>query len=44
MGGAISVTPEQFAKVNGFSNGYFGWGGEDNDFYNRYVLFHVCNT
>ncbi|XP_059490755.1 beta-1,4-N-acetylgalactosaminyltransferase bre-4-like [Neocloeon triangulifer] len=35
FGGAISVTKDQFESVNGFSNVFYGWGGEDDDFYNR---------
>ncbi|KAL3885099.1 hypothetical protein ACJMK2_025197 [Sinanodonta woodiana] len=34
-GGVIGFTPNQFTKVNGFSNLYFGWGEEDNDLYTR---------
>ena len=26
---------EQFRQVNGFSNQYWGWGGEDDNFYIR---------
>ena len=31
-GGALLVTAANFAAVNGYSNGYWGWGGEDDDF------------
>ncbi|CAL1540006.1 unnamed protein product [Lymnaea stagnalis] len=31
FGGASMMTKEMMNKVNGFSNAYFGWGGEDDD-------------
>ena len=34
-GGAISISSSQFLKVNGFSNKFYGWGGEDDEFYQR---------
>ena len=37
LGGVIAVTPTLYVKVNGYSNSYFGWGAEDDDFYRRLV-------
>ena len=35
FGGAIAMQKIHFEKVNGFSNIFAGWGGEDDDLYNR---------
>ncbi|KAF3694292.1 Beta-1,4-galactosyltransferase 1 [Channa argus] len=35
FGGVSSVSKEQYLKINGFPNNYWGWGGEDDDIYNR---------
>lgn len=37
FGGVSSMSKEQFLKINGFPNDYWGWGGEDDDIYNRLV-------
>lgn len=35
FGGAIALTRKQFEQANGFANFFYGWGGEDDDFYGR---------
>lgn len=37
FGGVSSMSKEQYLKINGFPNNYWGWGGEDDDIYNRLV-------
>ncbi|KFU92139.1 Beta-1,4-galactosyltransferase 1, partial [Chaetura pelagica] len=34
FGGVSALSKEQFTKINGFPNNYWGWGGEDDDIYN----------
>lgn len=41
FGGAITVSREQAHAANGFSNNYWGWGKEDDDFLFR-LLFAGC--
>ena len=43
FGVAVAISPNNYRKINGFSNQFWGWGSEDDDFYNRLVfyLFHV---
>uniref|UniRef100_A0A3Q3FEX7 Galactosyltransferase C-terminal domain-containing protein n=1 Tax=Labrus bergylta TaxID=56723 RepID=A0A3Q3FEX7_9LABR len=38
FGGVHSLSKEQFLRINGFPNTYWGWGAEDDDIYNR-ILF-----
>ncbi|KAJ8000984.1 hypothetical protein DPEC_G00186110 [Dallia pectoralis] len=35
FGGATTLSTEQMKKINGFSNTYWGWGGEDDDISRR---------
>jgi len=37
FGGVSGLTVEQFRKINGFPNAFWGWGGEDDDLWNRWV-------
>uniref|UniRef100_A0A8D8S4A2 Beta-1,4-N-acetylgalactosaminyltransferase n=1 Tax=Cacopsylla melanoneura TaxID=428564 RepID=A0A8D8S4A2_9HEMI len=43
FGGAIAMLHHQFRRVNGFSNLYFGWGGEDDDLFQRLSNYYsIC--
>ncbi|XP_076149445.1 beta-1,4-galactosyltransferase 1-like [Alosa pseudoharengus] len=35
FGGVSALSKEQYMKINGFPNNYWGWGGEDDDIYHR---------
>ncbi|RLN90042.1 hypothetical protein BBJ28_00013797 [Nothophytophthora sp. Chile5] len=37
FGGIVVFTRQQFVKINGFPNNFWGWGGEDNELYSRVV-------
>lgn len=39
FGGVIQLSGEQMEFVNGFSNNYWGWGGEDGDMRKRLIDF-----
>ncbi|XP_060113117.1 beta-1,4-galactosyltransferase 3 [Heteronotia binoei] len=38
FGGVSALTPDQYLKINGFPNEYWGWGGEDDDIATRVRL------
>ncbi|XP_064617399.1 beta-1,4-galactosyltransferase 4-like [Liolophura sinensis] len=35
FGGVTSMTRRHYLKINGYSNRFYGWGGEDDDAYTR---------
>lgn len=35
VGGVLAIKADQYVTVNGFSNRFEGWGGEDDDFAHR---------
>lgn len=35
FGGITQLPPQKFEHINGYSNKYWGWGGEDDDMYRR---------
>jgi beta-1,4-galactosyltransferase 4 len=37
FGGVTGLTSEQFWRLNGYSNHYWGWGAEDDDMQARSV-------
>lgn len=41
FGGVSAMTKDQILFVNGFSNKFSGWGGEDDDMYNRLKFHHM---
>ncbi|UJR09040.1 hypothetical protein I4U23_013289 [Adineta vaga] len=42
IGGVLLLTPDMYKKVNGFSNLYWGWGGEDDDLSLRMIQRRMC--
>jgi len=44
FGGIEAFSVEHFKLINGFSNQFFGWGGEDDNLYDRFQFRHVFVT
>lgn len=44
MGGVTGFTRQQFEKINGYSNSFFGWGGEGEIFRNFLFALIFLNT
>lgn len=36
--GVTVFTPMQYKRINGHSNAFWGWGGEDLDLFKRFVI------
>lgn len=44
FGGCVIFTKEQFEKINGFANDYWGWGAEDDDLFWRAKSKNLIET
>ncbi len=42
IGGVLILTLDMYKTVNGFSNLYWGWGGEDDDLSLRFIERRMC--
>ncbi len=42
IGGVLLLTFDMYKQVNGFSNLYWGWGGEDDDLSLRLIQRRIC--
>jgi predicted glycosyltransferase involved in capsule biosynthesis len=42
IGGVLLLTLDMYKTVNGFSNSYWGWGGEDDDLSLRLIQRRMC--
>jgi len=44
FGGIEAFSTEHFQLINGFSNQFFGWGGEDDNLYDRLVYVFITRA
>ena len=44
FGGVTAMSTQDFALINGYSNGFWGWGGEDDDLYRRVTSHNLTVT
>jgi GT2 family glycosyltransferase len=42
VGGVLTIRPKTFVALNGYSNRYFNWGGEDDDMGLRFLSKDIC--
>lgn len=44
FGGAVAIESDTFVHINGMSNMFMGWGGEDDDLYGRLLNknYKIC--
>ena len=42
IGGVLTMRPKTFRLLNGYSNRYFNWGGEDDDMGLRFLSKDIC--
>ena len=43
-GGVVSATPAHWRQINGMSNNFVGWGGEDDELYYRLKHHHLLDA
>jgi beta-1,4-galactosyltransferase 3 len=40
-GGITAISKDNVRQIQGFSNTFYGWGGEDDDLYNRLIAHNL---
>jgi len=41
FGGIVAFNKDSFTRINGYPNNFWGWGGEDDELYNRVKHFYT---